>query len=87
MTTKNYEATTNTTEQLATGFIYKISNNVNNSVYVGSNYSTSLAAIKAQNNYNLKVGISNETKLSSAMRLLGTSAFTYSILESDVPVS
>ncbi|MDW0112168.1 hypothetical protein QT711_03155 [Sporosarcina saromensis] len=62
------------------GIIYKVSNNIDDKVYIG--YTTSsLALVKAQHRYELKNGINSHSKLNEAFRLYGTAAFEYEVLE------
>lgn len=69
------------------GFIYKISNNINEKVFIGYG-TTSLAQVRAIHRTNLKHGHNPENRLYEAMREFGYAAFTYEGIETvDITVN
>lgn len=62
------------------GYIYKITNNVNNKVFIGYNSSIQLKQVISRDKYFIKAGISRNKSLHVAMRDIGFSNFTYEVI-------
>lgn len=62
------------------GYIYKISNNQNDKVFIGYASTAPLKQIISRDKYFIKNGIQKDKKLYEAMRELGFSNFTYEII-------
>lgn len=62
------------------GYIYKVTNNVNDKVFIGYNSSIPLNMVISRDKYFIKAGISRNKPLHIDMRDIGFSNFKYQII-------